>query len=148
MELQFSPERQVQTFAIAIEACSVYCCRDAKELAPVSKSSGMKLSGGDMSATRYCHICLVLLVCLSFSSLLLGQTSATGGLTGTVTDPSDAIVQNATVTLTNPSTGIGERDGGILNNRVARVGDCPCEATSSRCLAKQQRTERQANKQD
>ena len=58
-----------------------------------------------MSATRYCHICLVLLVCLSFSSLLLGQTSATGGLTGTVTDPSDAIVQNATVTLTNPSTG-------------------------------------------
>jgi hypothetical protein len=49
----------------------------------------------------------VLLVALFivWAPLLIAQTSATGGLTGTVTDPTGATVPNATVTLTSTSTG-------------------------------------------
>src|ERR1035438_2266516 len=36
---------------------------------------------------------------------LMAQTSATGALTGTVTDPTGAVVPNVTVTATNTDTG-------------------------------------------
>jgi protocatechuate 3,4-dioxygenase beta subunit len=36
---------------------------------------------------------------------LVGQSAGTGALTGTVTDPSGAIVSGATVTLANTQTG-------------------------------------------
>src|SRR5271166_2660401 len=41
------------------------------------------------------------LLFLSFVPVLLAQSSGTSGLTGTVTDPTGAVVQNVTVTATN-----------------------------------------------
>lgn len=48
----------------------------------------------------------VLLLCGGFfTSQLLGQTTTTGELGGMVTDPTGAVLTNATVTLTNAATG-------------------------------------------
>jgi Carboxypeptidase regulatory-like domain/TonB-dependent Receptor Plug Domain len=47
-------------------------------------------------------LCLFVLFCVSAS---LAQTSTTGALTGTVTDPSGAIISGATVTITDNATG-------------------------------------------
>src|SRR6266496_3233111 len=38
--------------------------------------------------------------------VLLAQNATTGAISGTVTDPSDAVVANAAVTLTNTGTGV------------------------------------------
>ena len=46
--------------------------------------------------------CLLLLLCGSSS---LAQTSTTGALTGTVTDPSGGVISGATVTITDNATG-------------------------------------------
>lgn len=51
---------------------------------------------------RRIGMALTFLVC--FSSLLLAQ-NATGSITGTVTDPTGAVVANATITATNKATG-------------------------------------------
>lgn len=48
---------------------------------------------------------LCFVVCLCFSWSLAAQSIVTGGMSGTVTDPSGAIVSGATVTITNPETG-------------------------------------------
>ena len=42
---------------------------------------------------------------MTSASILMAQTNATGALTGTVTDPSGAVIAGATVTLTRLSTG-------------------------------------------
>src|SRR6185436_3393382 len=49
---------------------------------------------------------ILIVICLSFfaAASLMGQTAGTGGLTGTVIDPSNAAVPNATVTITNLET--------------------------------------------
>ena len=47
----------------------------------------------------------VFLFLLIFSPSLMAQTSATGALAGTVTDPSGAIIPNVTVTVTSAETG-------------------------------------------
>src|SRR5690349_7230176 len=48
----------------------------------------------------------LLLLCIAVSaSLLRAQTTTTGELAGTVTDPSGAILTSASVTLTNVATG-------------------------------------------
>src|SRR5579862_743947 len=52
---------------------------------------------------RLLSVCFVLL--LTCTSLSLAQTAETGALTGTVTDPSGAIISGATVTLTSAATG-------------------------------------------
>ncbi len=52
---------------------------------------------------RICLSLLSLLIVLSFN--VFSQTSGTGALTGTVTDPSGASVANATVTVTSLATG-------------------------------------------
>jgi hypothetical protein len=52
------------------------------------------------------NVCLGLIAFLLMCSLALGQTAATGGLTGTITDPTGAIVPGATVVVTNAGTGL------------------------------------------
>lgn len=48
----------------------------------------------------------MLLLCMAISaSLLRAQTTTTGELAGTVTDPSGAVLTNASVTLANVATG-------------------------------------------
>jgi hypothetical protein len=57
------------------------------------------------SATRFVCALLVCLVALAFTvSAAFAQTSGTGALTGTVTDPSGAVVSGATVTATSSNT--------------------------------------------
>jgi hypothetical protein len=48
---------------------------------------------------------VVLLSILAVAPSMMAQTSSTGALTGTVTDPTGAVVANVTVTLTNTDTG-------------------------------------------
>jgi hypothetical protein len=46
-------------------------------------------------------VALLTLLLTSATVVLIGQTSGTGALTGTVTDPSNAVIANATVTVTS-----------------------------------------------
>jgi carboxypeptidase family protein len=50
-------------------------------------------------------IFLFLLVCVSWVPRVICQTAGTGALTGTVKDPSGAVIPNATVTITSVDTG-------------------------------------------
>src|SRR5262250_934861 len=45
-----------------------------------------------------------LLILATYGSLVLGQVTSTGSLSGTVTDPTGAVVANASVTITNAAT--------------------------------------------
>jgi len=49
-------------------------------------------------------VALYTLLLTSATVVLIGQTSGTGALTGTVTDPSNAVIANATVTVTSNAT--------------------------------------------
>jgi hypothetical protein len=61
-----------------------------------SRFAGLKIASAIL-------ICLVaLFICVSPA---LAQTASTGALTGTVTDPSGAVISNATVTITSLATG-------------------------------------------
>src|SRR5689334_8579639 len=54
---------------------------------------------------KRCLICLFAMLTLAFLSVAaFGQATSTGSLSGTVTDPTGAVVANATVTLRNTST--------------------------------------------
>src|SRR5262245_10183671 len=61
---------------------------------------------------QFCSGFLLLLVC---AATALGQ-NATGSITGTVTDPNNDVVANATITVTNKATGavrkVNTRSGG------------------------------------
>jgi hypothetical protein len=59
-----------------------------------------------MRKTSSISLLFVLMLC---STLTLAQGGANGAITGTVTDPSGAVVPNATVTITNQNTGVAER---------------------------------------
>jgi Carboxypeptidase regulatory-like domain len=57
-------------------------------------------------AGTFARAVVVFLFALLFStSLTFGQSASTGALSGTVTDPSGAVIANATVTATNIATG-------------------------------------------
>jgi hypothetical protein len=49
--------------------------------------------------------CMVVLLLLAAAPMWAQSTVATGSIQGTVTDPSDAVVSNANVTITNKATG-------------------------------------------
>jgi len=49
---------------------------------------------------------VVAMMALLVPGLLLAQNSTTGAINGTVTDPSNAVISNAAVTLTNTGTGV------------------------------------------
>jgi Carboxypeptidase regulatory-like domain len=55
-----------------------------------------------LSHVRLTGVAFLWLACVATS---LAQSSGTGALTGTVSDPSGAVVAGATVTLTNNNTG-------------------------------------------
>ena len=48
---------------------------------------------------------MTLTLVLATTGVLCAQNIVTGDLTGTITDPSDAVVAGATITLTNLATG-------------------------------------------
>jgi Carboxypeptidase regulatory-like domain/TonB-dependent Receptor Plug Domain len=52
------------------------------------------------SASPLCFV-----ICLCFSWSLAAQSIVTGGISGTVTDPSGAVITGAKLTITNPETG-------------------------------------------
>jgi hypothetical protein len=69
-------------------------------------------------------ISLILLLALSLSNSLTAQNATSGGLTGVVTDPSDAVVPGASVELRDNAKGISQTkttnpDGGYLFSFVA-----------------------------
>src|SRR5688500_12753799 len=75
---------------------------------------------------------LVLLVSLCFPAVMLAQT--TGELTGTITDTSDAVIANATVTVRNVRTGeervaITNDDGQYVVNALP-VGEYEVEISA------------------
>jgi hypothetical protein len=60
---------------------------------------------GETMKTKRLRFVLLLVTSLLLSACwLFAQSAGTGALTGVVTDPSGAVVSNATVTLTNPET--------------------------------------------
>ena len=58
-----------------------------------------------MTKTLFGSIVVAILLCLFLTCTASAQTIVTGGLSGTITDPTGAIVPEATLTLTNSSTG-------------------------------------------
>ena len=61
-----------------------------------------------MSVKRFTLVAICLALCLIGITTVMGQNATTGSLIGTVTDSSDAVVPNATVTVRNAGTGATE----------------------------------------
>ena len=55
------------------------------------------------------RVVVLSLIALAFSAQLFAQGGATGAITGTVQDPSGAVIANAEVRITNQDTGVLER---------------------------------------
>ena len=58
-----------------------------------------------MTKTLFGSTVVAILLCLFLTCTASAQTIVTGGFSGTITDPTGAIVPEATLTLTNSSTG-------------------------------------------
>ena len=71
---------------------------------PTQKHSSILQVGGGMTA-NIVIACLVLLAVTLLAPSLMAQSLVSGDITGTVTDPSGAVVANATVTLKSNATG-------------------------------------------
>src|SRR5437016_12230991 len=55
--------------------------------------------------SKFLRFCFTSVLVLAFCAVALAQSTVTGAITGTVTDPKKAAVKGATVTLTNSGTG-------------------------------------------
>ena len=58
-----------------------------------------------MTKMFFGNIVVAILLCLFLTCTASAQTIVTGGFSGTITDPTGAIVPEATLTLTNSATG-------------------------------------------
>jgi hypothetical protein len=82
------------------------------------------LTGASMNLRHLILISLTLVLALSLANSLSAQNATSGGLTGVVTDPSDAVVPGANVELKDNAKGISQTkstnsDGGYLFSFVA-----------------------------
>src|SRR5215469_14782412 len=75
------------------------------DLVPVSRLRFNSLGNGDTLMSCLPLILFASILVIFAASALSAQTSSTGALTGTVRDPSGAVVPNAKVTATSSSTG-------------------------------------------
>src|SRR5215472_11245856 len=75
------------------------------DLVPVSRLRFNSLGNGDTLMSRLPFILFAFILVVVVAYALSAQTSSTGALTGTVRDPSGAVVPNAKVTATSSSTG-------------------------------------------
>ena len=73
------------------------------EVKKLMQAAGWKLRNLGWIRTIFVVLAAILLV--TITQITLAQTLVSGDLTGTVTDPSNAVVPNATVTLKNNATG-------------------------------------------
>jgi hypothetical protein len=91
-----------------------------------------------LSKNLYRAAYVVLCVCLCVSAGAFGQT-ITGSVSGTVTDPSGAVVRGATVVATNVDTGVSEKDvtnaSGIYNIRFLQIGRYKIVTTAAGFIA-------------
>ena len=62
------------------------------------------------SGSKYVALGQMVLLCLFAVATAAAQTAVTGEITGTVTDPSGAVVSGANVTATSTSTGTTETE--------------------------------------
>jgi hypothetical protein len=74
--------------------------------------------------TRVLTICLLILATTSLSPALFAQSMTSGDITGTVTDPSGAVLSTASVTLKNAATGV-TRTTGVNASGVYRFALIP-----------------------
>ncbi len=58
-----------------------------------------------MTPRTWTLLCLLLVAILAISNLAWGQASTAGELSGTVTDPTGAVIPKAAITISRPSTG-------------------------------------------
>ncbi|HSS95625.1 MAG TPA: carboxypeptidase-like regulatory domain-containing protein, partial [Terriglobales bacterium] len=63
-------------------------------------------SNWTVSSSKFCKTVLITSLLIAFSAMMMAQTTiGTGSIVGTVTDPQDAVVSGARVTITNTQTG-------------------------------------------
>ena len=87
-----------------------------------------------MQASRTIYAVLVLLLAGILSISAAGQSLVSGDVTGIITDPSGAVVPNATVTLKNNGTG-QQQTTATNNSGVYRFSlmDATCVPMTTRC---------------
>src|ERR1700678_3861437 len=85
----------------------------------LQSTSQLRFRGGSMTSKRFMLFTFVLAmaVCLLASTATFAQSSTTGEISGTVTDPSGAVLPNVTVTL--KSSDKGNTQAGTTNAQGA-----------------------------
>ena len=85
---------------------------------------------------RQASIVAMVSLVLPFAVAAFAQGGARGAITGTVTDPSGAVISNANVTITNQDTGITERtiitgSQGTFSAALLPIGTYRVEVTAA-----------------
>src|SRR5260221_3383971 len=77
-----------------------------RKIKMISFSSGENRMNRALPIAKFLAFALVLVCLIALPSLMFAQTSVTGEITGTVTDPSGAVISGATVTARSASTDV------------------------------------------